>query len=80
MTPALIGSVLLVLVGLAGAASVGVVHREDPNLLVAWLSGLAVGIGFVWMGIVAARHGYHPRPPGAPPGDMDPQKATDPLK
>jgi hypothetical protein len=36
--------------------------------------------GFAWMGIAAARHGYHRRPPGAPPGDMDPEKATDPIK
>jgi uncharacterized membrane protein HdeD (DUF308 family) len=80
MTTAFIGGLLLVMLGLFGAANACVVHRDDPNLLVATVSGLAVGIGFVWMGIVAARHGYHRRPPGAPPGDMDPHKVTDPLK
>jgi hypothetical protein len=80
MTLTFIGGLLLVMLGLAGAADACVIHRDDPNLLVATLSGLSVGIGLVWMGIMAARHGYHRRPPGAPPGDMDPEKATDPLK
>ena len=75
-----IGGFVLVLLGLLGAADACVVHRDDPNMATALLSGLAVGVGFVWMGVVAARHGYHRRPPGAPPGDMDPAKATDPLK
>jgi hypothetical protein len=80
MTLAFIGGLLLVMLGLIGAADACVVHRDEPNLLVALLSGLAVAVGFVWMGIMAARHGYHRRRPGAPPGDMDPAKATDPLK
>jgi hypothetical protein len=80
MTVNLIGGFLLVLLGLAGVANACGLHRDEPNLLVALLSGLAVGIGLVWMGVSAARHGYHRRPPGAPPGDMDPAKATDPLK
>ena len=80
MTVTFIGGLVLVMLGLLGAADACVVHRDDPNLTTAWLSGLAVAVGFVWMGVVAARHGYHRRPPGTPPGDMDPAKATDPLK
>jgi hypothetical protein len=80
VTLTFIGGLALVLLGLMGAADACVVRREGPNLLVALLSGLSVGIGFVWMGIMAARHGYHRRAPGSPPGDMDPAKATDPLK
>jgi hypothetical protein len=80
MTLSLIGGLMLVMLGLLGAANACVVHREEPNLLVASLSGLAVAVGFVSLGIMAGRHGYHRRPPGAPPGDMDPQKTTDPLK
>ena len=79
MTLTFLGGLMLVMLGLAGAADACVVHRHDPNLLVAALSGLSVGVGLVWMGIMAARHGYHQRRPGAPPGDMDPEKATDPL-
>jgi hypothetical protein len=80
MTFTFIGGLVLVMLGLLGAADACVVHRDDPNLVTALLSGLSVGVGFVWMGVVAARHGYHRRPPGAPPGDMDPAKATDPMK
>ena len=80
MTAAIVGGLLLVMLGLTGAADACVVHRGEPNLLVATLSGLSVGVGVVWMGIMATRHGYHRRPPGAPPGDTDPQKATDPVK
>jgi hypothetical protein len=79
MTVSFIGGLLLVMLGLLGAAN-SVVNRDDPNLTMALLSGLSVAVGFVWMGVVAARHGYHRRPPGAPPGDMDPAKATDPMK
>ena len=74
-----IGGLVLVVLGLLGAAD-SVVNREEPNLTMALISGLSVAVGFVWMGVVAARHGYHRRPPGTPPGDMDPAKATDPLK
>jgi hypothetical protein len=80
MTLAFLAAAALVVLGLVGAADACVVRREGPNLLVALLSGLAVGVGFVWMGVLAGRHGYHRRPRGAPPGDMDPAKATDPLK
>ncbi len=80
MTVSFIGGFVLVVLGLIGAADACVVHTETPNLTVAWLSGLSLAVGFVWMGVVAARHGYHRRPPGAPPGDMDPAKATDPLR
>lgn len=78
MTPTYIGGVLLVIVGLLGVATAA--YSENPNLIVATLSGFAVSGGLIWMGIIGARHGYHRRPPGAPPGDMDPAKATDPLK
>jgi ribose/xylose/arabinose/galactoside ABC-type transport system permease subunit len=80
MTLTFVGGVLLVMLGLAGAADACVVHRGEPSLLVATLSGLSVAVGLVWMGIMGARHGYHRRPPGAPPGDTDPGKATDPVK
>lgn len=80
MTPTYIGGFLLVLLGLIGAANACFAYSGEPNLVVATLSGFAVSGGLIWMGIVGARHGYHRRPPGAPPGDMDPAKATDPLK
>jgi hypothetical protein len=75
----MIGGAVLILAGFFGAANSCFV-REEPNLLISLLSGLSVSIGFVWLAVEAGRHGYHRRPQGSPPGDMDPAKATDPMK
>jgi hypothetical protein len=44
----------------------------------AGLSGLSLAVGLVLLAVGAGRRGYHRRPPGAPPGDMDIDKATEP--
>jgi hypothetical protein len=43
------------------------------------LSGLSLAIGSLLILFAAARRGYHYRPVGAPPGDMDPEKAELPA-
>lgn len=73
-----IGSVL-VLLGLGGAVSACQTGAEDRDLLMSVMAGLAVAIGLALIGVGGMRRGYHYSPPGAPPGDMDADKATAPT-
>ncbi|MEZ5284592.1 MAG: hypothetical protein R2712_07255 [Vicinamibacterales bacterium] len=70
---------VLVLAGLGGAISACTTDPEQINLVQAVVSGLAFGLGIVAIALGGARHGYHRRPLGAPPGDTDPAKTTDPA-
>ena len=70
---------VLVLLGLGGAFSACQTGAEDRDLLMSVMSGLAVAIGLALIGIGGMRRGYHYLPHGAPPGDMDPDKATAPT-
>jgi hypothetical protein len=72
----LLGALLLV-AGIAG--SVNACVGEDPDYLVSVFAGLSLAIGSVLLILGAARRGYHYRPVGAPPGDMDPEKAELPT-
>jgi hypothetical protein len=76
LTMLVLGAVLVVL-GIAGSANACV--SEDRNLTMALIAGLSFAIGCVLLAIGAVRRGYHYRPEGAPPGDMDPAKAELPT-
>ena len=76
LTMLILGAVLVVL-GIAG--SVNACMSEDRNLTVALIAGLSLAVGMLLLAIGGARRGYHYRPEGAPPGDMDPQKAELPA-
>jgi hypothetical protein len=47
--------------------------------MMALVAGLSFATGIVLLAVGAARRGYHYRPVGAPPGDMDPKKAELPA-
>lgn len=70
--------VVLVLLGFGGAIGACTTTPSDINLVQVTLSGLSLGIGLVAIAVGAARHGYHRRPLGTPPGDTDPGKVSDP--
>jgi hypothetical protein len=72
----LLGALLMV-VGIGGAVSACV--GEDSDYLVSVLAGLSLALGSVLLILGAARRGYHYRPAGSPPGDMDPEKAELPT-
>lgn len=76
LTTLVLGAALVVL-GIAG--SVNACVTEDADYVLALFAGLAFAIGCVLLAIGAARRGYHHRPLGAPPGDMDPKKAELPT-
>jgi hypothetical protein len=76
LTMLILGAALVVL-GIAG--SVNACMSEDRDLTVALIAGLSLASGCVLLAIGGARRGYHYRPQGAPPGDMDPQKANLPA-
>lgn len=70
--------VALIVVGLAGTA---VAWRGGPTISTSFFlieAGVILAIGLALLAAGGLRHGYHFRPVGAPPGDMDPSKATDP--
>lgn len=77
MVSVLIAGVILTVLGLAG--SVNACQTDtDPDYIVAAISGLSFAAGLVCLAVGAARRGYHRRPLGAPPGDMDPDKVKAP--
>jgi hypothetical protein len=65
----------LLLAGFLGTLSACPAGAEPVDLLTATVSGLAVALGAVALLLGAGRRGYHARPLGSPPGDMDPSKA-----
>ncbi len=75
MTPMILVGAVLVIMGMAGVASACQMGAEDRDMVVAVLAGLSFAIGLGCLALGAARHGYHRRPLGSPPGDMDPDKA-----
>jgi hypothetical protein len=77
MTVLIVGA-LLVLAGLAGSVSACQASADETHVVMAGLSGLSLAVGLVLLAVGAGRRGYHRRPPGAPPGDMDIDKATEP--
>jgi hypothetical protein len=58
---------------------VGACVTEPGDYTLSLLSGLSLAIGSLLILFGAARRGYHYRPVGAPPGDMDPEKAELPA-
>jgi hypothetical protein len=76
LTMLLLG-VVLVIAGLAGWVSGCLSDGQGP--VTSMLAGLSLAAGCVLLAVAAARRGYHHRPPGAPPGDMDPEKADLPA-
>jgi hypothetical protein len=76
LTMLVLGAVLLV-IGIAG--SVNACVTEDPDYVLSLGAGLSFATGIVLLAIGAAKRGYHYRPVGAPPGDMDPEKADLPT-
>lgn len=79
MVKLIVGGFVLVLLGLGGVASACQTGAEDSDLLMSVVSGLAVAMGLALIGIGGMRRGYHYRPHGSPPGDMDPDKAFAPT-
>jgi hypothetical protein len=75
-TMLVLGAVLVVL-GIAGSVSACV--TEDRDLTMALVAGLSLATGAVLLVVGGARRGYHYRPEGVPPGDMDPEKAELPA-
>jgi hypothetical protein len=73
MLPLLMLGIVLVVAGIAG--SVNACASEDADYVMSLFAGLSLAIGCVLLAVGAARRGYHYRPAGAPPGDMDPNKA-----
>lgn len=71
--------VVLVLLGLGGAISACTSSPSEINMVQTVVSGLGLSLGLVMIAVGAARHGYHRRPLGAPPGDADPDKVSDPT-
>jgi hypothetical protein len=76
LTMLVLGAVLVVL-GIAG--SVNACVSEDRDLTMALVAGLSFATGCVLLAVGGVRRGYHYRPEGAPPGDMDPEKAELPA-
>lgn len=74
----LIAGVVLVLAGLGGAVNACLAAPDDPDFVVAAISGLLLAAGLVLLAVGAGKHGYHYRPLGAPPGDADPDKVSAP--
>ncbi|MCC7123866.1 MAG: hypothetical protein IT178_03400 [Acidobacteria bacterium] len=78
MVMVLLGAVLTLL-GIGGAMNAAMAGPEDRDFVVSLMSGMAFAGGIILMALGAARHGYHRRPLGAPPGDADPDKVSDPA-
>lgn len=70
---------LLVVLGLGGALNACMADAGDNDNTVAIFSGLAFAIGLLMVGVGAASGGYHRKPIGAPPRDMDPAAAEEPT-
>ena len=77
MVTMLVLGAVLVVVGIAG--SINACVTEDADDVMSLFAGLAFAVGCVLLAVGGMRHGYHYRPAGAPPGDMDPEKAELPT-
>ena len=78
MSALIIGGVVLFVVGLAGAVNSCLAGPDDRETTQAAVSGLLFALGLTLIAVGAAKRGYHRRPLGAPPGDMDPDKSAVP--
>jgi hypothetical protein len=76
MPALMIGGFVLFVAGLAGAVNACLAGPGDPETTQAAVSGLLFALGLTMLAVGAARRGYHRRPVGAPPGDMDPDKSS----
>jgi hypothetical protein len=76
MTAVMIGGFVLFVAGLAGAVNACLAGPGDNDTTAAAVSGLLFATGLTMLAAGAAKRGYHRRPAGAPPGDMDPDKAS----
>jgi hypothetical protein len=79
MAAVMIGGFVLFVVGLAGAVNACLAGPDGGDTTTATVSGLLFALGLSMLAVGAAKRGYHRRPLGAPPGDMDPDKATSPT-
>ena len=77
MLALLVLGAVFVVAGIAG--SVNACAAEDGDLVMSLLAGLSLAVGCLLLAVGAARRGYHYRPVGAPPGDMDAEKAELPA-
>jgi hypothetical protein len=68
---------LLIVLGLGGAVNACMADAADNDTTVAMMAGLAFAIGLLMLGVGAASGGYHRKPLGAPPRDMDPAAAEE---
>jgi hypothetical protein len=76
MAAMMIVGFVLFAIGLGGAFNACQADANDRDVVTAAMSGLAFALGLGLLAIGAGKRGYHRRPVGAPPGDMDPDKAT----
>ena len=79
MTAVMISGFVLFVAGLAGAVNACLAGPDDRETTQAAISGLLFALGLTLLAVGAAKGGYHRRPLGAPPGDMDPEKAALPT-
>jgi hypothetical protein len=76
MAALMIGGFVLFVVGLGGAINACLAGPNDRDTTMAAVSGLMFALGLTLLAVGAGKRGYHRRPVGAPPGDMDPDKVT----
>jgi hypothetical protein len=76
MAAMMISGFVLFVAGLAGAMNACLAGPDDRDITTAAVSGVLFALGLTLLAVGAAKRGYHRRPLGAPPGDMDPDKAT----
>lgn len=69
---------VLIVVGVAGLGTAAVAGVDGAPLFFTIESSIALIAGMTCLAIGGLRHGYHSRPLGAPPGDMDMAQAIDP--
>lgn len=70
---------VLVLFGLGGAVNACLAEPTDNDTTMAAFAGLSFAIGLLLLGVSAASGGYHRKPLGQPPRDMDPDAAEEPT-
>ena len=69
---------VFVVAGIAGSVN-ACGATEDGDFMMSLFAGFSLAVGCVLLAVGAAKRGYHYRPVGAPPGDMDPEKADLPA-
>jgi len=70
---------VLTVVGVVGSVVAVMASPDSAPLFFTIEAGVAVAAGLICLGVGGLRHGYHRRPLGAPPGDMDMAQAIDPA-